>query len=79
MQARSALEQGDIERAGHLWGAVIAENEDNGVLVEAADAGEVAAPLREADDEVFARARDTGRASSLDNAVALALAPSGGT
>jgi predicted ATPase/class 3 adenylate cyclase len=77
--ARSALEQGDKERAGRLWGAVIAENEDTGVLVEAPDVGEVAARLREADDEVFARARETGRESSLDDAVALALAPSRGT
>ncbi len=77
--ARSALEQGDIERAGGLWGAFIAENEETGVLVEAADVDEVAAPLREAEDEVFARARETGRDSSLGDAVALALAPTRGT
>ncbi len=69
--ARSALETGDTEYAGRLWGAVEAENEDSGVL--AVDESLIA-PLRAVDDPGFARGRENGRMSSLAEAVAVALA-----
>ena len=75
--ACSALGRGDAERAGCLWGAVLAENEESG-LPETQGVLELAAPLRAADAPEFTAALENGLAAPLETAVALALsAPSG--
>lgn len=74
--ARSALDRGDTERAGRLWGAVDAENEDGTTLGMDDRLVGFTAPFRAADDRSFADGVEAGRAYSLDDAVALGLAHS---
>jgi len=75
--ARAALGRGDAERAGRLWGAALAENEESGPA-ETHGVLELAAPLRVAEAPGYADALENGLATPLDTAVALALSPSGG-
>jgi ATP/maltotriose-dependent transcriptional regulator MalT len=71
--ACSALGRGDAERAGRLWGAVLAESEESG-LSETHAVLELAAPLRVAKARGYSDALEIGLATPLETAVALALA-----
>ena len=71
--ARSALESGDRERAGRLWGGVVAESDGGDVVPADDDFRQVTEPLCAADDPAFAAGLETGRAGLLDDAVAFAL------
>lgn len=76
--ARSALGRGELERAGRLWAAADAENEESRILANDDDVQRVAAPLRTFDAPAFTDALAMGRAAPLEAAVALALSRSGG-
>jgi predicted ATPase/class 3 adenylate cyclase len=71
--AGAALARGKNVRAGRLWGATSAEIEETGVLMGNDDLQRLTEALRDADDPDFEEGVDLGRASSLENAVALGL------
>ena len=71
--SRAALERGDVERAGMLWGAVDEELRDEPMGRYAQDFAEFAAPLSESSDAGFRAAVEEGRVRTIEDAVALAL------
>ncbi len=74
--ARSAQERGDPARAGRLWGAVIAEDELGDILANDHEFTRLIDPMRSTSDPEFANGMELGKRASLEEAVALALAPS---
>ena len=71
--ARAALARGESVLAGRLWGATAAELEETGVLDGDDDLPRLTKALRNADDPGFTEGVEIGRASSLENAVAVGL------
>ena len=71
--ARAALARGESVLAGRLWGATAAELEETGVLDGDDDLPGLTKALRNADDPGFTEGVVIGRASSLENAVAVGL------
>ena len=71
--ARVALARGENERAGRLWGASSAEIEETGILAGDYELPLVTKVLRSADDPAFDEGVEIGRASSLEDAVAVGL------
>ena len=67
--ALAALEHGQFERAGRLWGAAEAENENSGILATDEDLPRLTAPLRVALEPGFARGLELGRTASFTDAV----------
>ena len=68
-----ALARGENERAGRLWGATSAEIEETGILAGDDQLPLATEALRNADDPEFDEGVEIGRASSLENAVAVGL------
>jgi len=71
--ARVALARGENERAGRLWGATSAEIEETGILAGEDQLPLITEALRSEDDPDFEEGVETGRASSLENVVAVGL------
>jgi predicted ATPase len=71
--ARVEAEQGRIEQAGRLWGAVEAEEETGSLGAWYGERDRFAGPLRAFACEAFDRGREDGRRLSLDEAVSEAL------
>ena len=66
--ARAALGRGELVRAGRLWGAADAENEESGILANDDDVHRVTAPLRSVTEPEFADGVTSGKGASLADA-----------
>jgi predicted ATPase/class 3 adenylate cyclase len=71
--ARVALDQGQLERAGTLWGAVAEAERETPLLALIPEYAESAAPLASCTADSFLAGSDNGRLLSLEQAAARAL------
>jgi hypothetical protein len=71
--ASAAAGRGDIEEAGHLWGAVEAVESKLGITLLTHERERYERSLRDLDAPEFGAAVDAGRALALEDAVQYAL------